>query len=174
MLSGRPPSLNSTLTSCLTAWPRGSARQKRSTAAALEKAADELSGKASEALRATPGMVMTGEPAGSFRFFSAIIQKPSPPFLRPARDGSTRLLPLALTSAPCSWHCCRKTSKKLIVSPAAFCVNSPGIKPCNAATSTSVRSLGCRPWISHPGPVVDCLLPGTLWIHGAVALAECS
>ena len=51
MLSGRPPSTQLDLDQLLDRLATGSARQKRSTAAALEKAADELSVKASEALK---------------------------------------------------------------------------------------------------------------------------
>ena len=51
MLSGRPPSTQLDLDQLLERLATGSARQKRSTAAALEKAADELSAKASEALQ---------------------------------------------------------------------------------------------------------------------------
>ena len=51
MLSGRPPSTQLDVDQLLDRLATGSARQKRSTAAALEKAADALKSKAPQALK---------------------------------------------------------------------------------------------------------------------------
>ena len=52
MLSGRPPSTQLGIDQLLDRLVSGSPRQKRATAAALEKASEELSGKAVDALKA--------------------------------------------------------------------------------------------------------------------------